>query len=216
MEYNDDFYRGRLRALQPVDELVNDIFRSLEQYGILDNTYVIYSSDNGYHIGQHRLPPGKECGYEEDVNVPLIIRGPGVPKGVTTNQVTSHTDLVPTILQLVGSRPEEDFDGAAIQLGGELYDTRHEHVNIEYWGFALAEGRYGFVEHDPNGKTIPMSPPSTTCDLPSTLASDRLVRNNTYKAVRVIGEDYNLYYSVWCNNEHEFYDLTVRTVPSSR
>ena len=157
MDYNDDFYRGRLRALQPVDELLDDIFRSLEQYGILNNTYVIYSSDNGYHIGQHRLPPGKECGYEEDVNVPLIIRGPGVPRGVTTNQVTSHTDLVPTILQLVDARPEEEFDGAAILLDVEPSDGRHEHVNIEFWGFALAEGKYGFVEKDPTGKTIPIS-----------------------------------------------------------
>ena len=156
VESNDEFYRSRLRALQAVDELVDDIFDLLEQYGILDNTFVIYSSDNGYHIGQHRLPPGKSCGYEEDVNVPLIVRGPNVPKGITTDQVTSHTDLVPTILGLIGAQPRGDFDGIAIPLRGDeislSHGQRHEHVNLEHWGFALAEGKYGFTEGDAGGK----------------------------------------------------------------
>ena len=158
VEYNDEFYRSRLRSLQAVDELVDDIFGLLEQYGILDNTYVIYSSDNGYHIGQHRLPPGKECGYEEDVNVPLIVRGPNVPKGITTDQVTSHTDLAPTILELIGARPKDDFDGTAIPLREDEISAsdgvRHEHVNLEFWGFALAEGNYGFAEGNLRGKLI--------------------------------------------------------------
>lgn len=144
--------------MQSVDDLVDDIFNLLDQYDILDNTYIIYSSDNGYHIGQHRLPPGKECGYEEDVNVPLIIRGPNVPRGITTEQVTSHTDLAPTILELIGSALRDDFDGAAIQLSDDLLEkpggVRHEHVNLEYWGFALAEGKYGFVPGHPNGKSV--------------------------------------------------------------
>lgn len=159
VDYNDEFYRSRLRALQAVDELVDDVFNLLDQYGILDDTYVIYTSDNGYHIGQHRLPPGKECGYAEDVNVPLIIRGPGVPQGITTDQVTSHTDLVPTIFQLIGIDPLGDFDGAAIQfLGDRPTGGRQEHVNLEYWGFALAEGKYGYglAHGDSNGKAVSM------------------------------------------------------------
>lgn len=150
VEYNDEFYRSRLRALQAVDELVEIIVERLQDYGILDNTYLIYTSDNGYHIGQHRLPPGKECGYEEDVNVPLIIRGPGIPSGAATDQVTSHTDLVPTIFNLLGLEARDDFDGAAVPLTNydlnEVRHTRHEHITLEYWGFALAEGKYGFQE----------------------------------------------------------------------
>ena len=155
VEYNDEFYRSRLRALQPIDELVDDVFRLLDDYNILDNTFVFYTSDNGYHIGQHRLPPGKECGYEEDVNIPLIIRGPGTPRGSGTDQVTSHTDKVPTIFDLVGLEVKDDFDGAAIRLDGdELQESqraRQEHFNLEYWGFALAEGRYGFREGEAEG-----------------------------------------------------------------
>lgn len=145
VEYNDHFYRNRLRSLQGVDELVEGIVQRLEKHGILDNTYVIYSTDNGYHIGQHRLQPGKECGFEEDINIPLIIRGPNVPKNATTNIVTTHTDLAPTFLHLVGAPLRADFDGEVIPTSkhgiAEASQTRHEHVNVEYWGFALGEGK---------------------------------------------------------------------------
>ena len=144
--YNDHFYRQRLRALQAVDELVDSIFSRLENYGILDNTYVFYSTDNGYHIGQHRLQPGKECGFEEDINIPLIVRGPHVPEGVTTDIVTSHTDLASTFLKIIGEKPRPDSDGLAIPLTEveivEAQSDRGEHVNVEYWGFAVGEGKH--------------------------------------------------------------------------
>lgn len=157
----------------------------LDKAGVLDNTYIFYSSDNGYHIGQHRLGPGKECGFEEDINIPLIVRGPGVPKGKVSDIVTTHTDLAPTFLTLAGAPIRADFDGAAIPLDtaglADAKKTRHEHVNVEYWGFALNEGDYGQV----------------------------MFENNTYKALRVIGNGYNFYYSVWCSGEHQLYDLIV-------
>lgn len=201
VEYLDHYYRQRLRALQAVDELVEKLVAQLEEAGVLDDTYIIFSSDNGFHLGQHRLPPGKECGYEEDIRVPLIIRGPGVPEGHVENAVTTHIDLAPTILKIAGSETRPDFDGTPIPLDAEntvrteeegkkgtsSQTKRHEHVGVEYWGFALAEGEGGGF--DGQGQIV--------------------VLNNTYKAVRVIGQGYNLYYSVWCNNEHELYNLEV-------
>ncbi|KAI1626105.1 arylsulfatase [Exophiala viscosa] len=184
VDFNDEFYRNRLRALQAVDEIVHDVITKLETYNILDDTYIFYSSDNGYHIGQHRLQPGKECGFEEDINIPLIVRGPGVPQGGVSDIVTSHTDLAPTFLSLARAELRPDFDGAAIPLTASTLDaakdTRHEHVNVEYWGFALAEGNFG----------------------------TKMYWNNTYKGLRLIGNGYNFYYSVWCSGEHELYDLT--------
>jgi arylsulfatase A-like enzyme len=145
--YNDHFYRSRLRALQAVDELVDGVFARLESHGLLDSTYVIYSTDNGYHIGQHRLQPGKECSFEEDINIPLIIRGPGVAKNTTTEVVTTHTDLAATILNLIGENPRYDFDGTAIPVTPDeisaASEAWHEHVNVEYWGFAAGEGQFG-------------------------------------------------------------------------
>jgi len=144
--YNDHFFRNRLRALQAVDEIVEGIVQRLESYGILDKTYILYSSDNGYHIGHHRMQPGKECGFEEDVNIPFIIRGPGIAKNVTSDLITTHTDLSPTILSLIGEKPRPDFDGLAIPVTENeiksASDNWHEHVTVEYWGFAVGEGQF--------------------------------------------------------------------------
>ncbi|KAK6388126.1 hypothetical protein LTR65_008134 [Meristemomyces frigidus] len=184
VEFNDHFYRNRLRTLQAVDEIVDEVVSRLDEAGLLDNTYIFYSTDNGYHIGQHRLQPGKQCAYEEDINIPLIVRGPGVPKGEMTEIVTSHTDLAPTFMQLAGAVLRDDLDGAAIPLTavslGEQRRTRQEHVNVEMWGIIMSEGNYGSV----------------------------LYPNHTYKALRVLGEDYSFLYTVWCSGEHELYDLT--------
>ncbi|KAL2018715.1 hypothetical protein VTK56DRAFT_421 [Thermocarpiscus australiensis] len=188
---NDHFYRQRLRTLQSVDELAAGVVARLARHGLLESTFVFYTSDNGYHIGQHRLPPGKECGFEEDINIPLIVRGPGVPAGEVAEIVTAHVDLAPTILRLAGAPSRDDFDGEAIPLGkaeleGAMSGPPHEHVTVEFWGSAASEGGPFEFGKDESGLTA---------------------YNNTYKALRIIGESYNLYYSVWCNNEHELYDL---------
>lgn len=194
VEYNDGFYRARLQALQAVDELIDGLVARLEKYNILDNTYILYTTDNGYHISQHRLNPGKECGFEEDINIPLMVRGPGVPKGQIADVVTAHTDLAPTILKIAeGNWKRGDLDGSPIPLNEDALEKekqhRQEHVNVEFWGRSIPEGIHKFSLDD--GKTIWYG------------------SNNTYKALRVIGRDYNLFYSVWCTNEHELYDLTT-------
>lgn len=188
----DEFYRARLRTLQTVDELVESVIHRLEELNILDNTYIIYTTDNGFHIGQHRLQPGKDCGIEEDINIPLIIRGPGVPEGHTTEMVTTHTDMAPTLMDLIGAKTPKNarFDGTAIPLTtsgiAEAAKHRQEHVNVEYWGIAVGEG--------------------------GRLGDDCVFQNNTYKALRIVSPSWNLYYSVWCTNEHELYDMKVRSV----
>lgn len=117
----------------------------LEQSDKLDNTYIIYTSDNGFHIGQHRLPPGKTCGFEEDIRVPLFIRGPGVPEGHVQDSVTTHIDLAPTIFDLAGIPTRPDFDGTAIPVTPGFAGPRHEHVTVEYWGTAVIEGTYSGI-----------------------------------------------------------------------
>ncbi|KAG5763455.1 hypothetical protein H9Q72_008445 [Fusarium xylarioides] len=185
IDYGDEFFRLRLESLQAVDEMVDRIVKELESLDIIDNIYIIYTSDNGYHISQHRLPPGKQCGFEEDINVPLLIRGPGVPKGVVSDAMTSHTDLAPSIFRMAGIKPRPEFDGLAVPLtDGELErgnESRAEHVGIEFWGLVVDEG------------------------IDSVILSDL----NTYKGIRLHSKDYNLYYAVHCTNEHELYDMTV-------
>ncbi|KAI4682787.1 uncharacterized protein J4E84_007252 [Alternaria hordeiaustralica] len=106
--YNDAWYRARLQTLQSVDDLIESIMNRLGEHPeVLENTYLIYTTDNGFHISQHRLPPGKSCGIEEDINIPFFIRGPGVAKGAVMDIPSSHTDIVPTLFHLAGEGWEE-------------------------------------------------------------------------------------------------------------
>ncbi|KAI9687426.1 MAG: hypothetical protein M1820_010439, partial [Bogoriella megaspora] len=195
---NDEFYRNRLRTLQSVDEMVDNLFTRLQDHKLLDNTYVIYTTDNGFHIGQHRLPPGKACGYEEDINIPLVIRGPGTSSCGTVDVATTHTDLAPTIFGLAGIEPRKDFDGQKIPITeteialANRDAGAHEHVSTEYWGVATAENPTGGADY-PGPDFRPAN------------------FNSTYKGVRIINDrtGYNLYYRVWCNNDHEIYDMNT-------
>ena len=196
VDFNDDFYRNRLRALQAVDEMIDGVISSLSAHNLLDNTYIFYTTDNGYHIGQHRLQPGKQCAFEEDINIPMMVRGPGIPRNFATDVVTSHTDLAPTFLHLAGAPVRDDFDRVPMPLFGSYAqqdpieahnariphpEHRQEHVNVESWGIIMSEGKYG----------------------------SHLYLNHTYKALRIIGRDYNLLYTVWCSGEHELYDVNA-------
>jgi N-acetylglucosamine-6-sulfatase len=107
----DQEYRTRLESLQSVDEAIQQIIERLAARRILDDTYVIFTSDNGYHLGQHRLRNGKTQVYEEDIRVPLIIRGPGVPVGAVLEHFIMNIDFAPTIAELAGIRPGHVVDG---------------------------------------------------------------------------------------------------------
>lgn len=105
-------HRARLASLLALDDLVERVVEALEETGRLDRTTVIFTSDNGFFLGEHRLPDGKYFPYEEAIRVPLLIRGPLFAAGRTATQLVSNIDLAPTILQLTGARPNlpEDWE----------------------------------------------------------------------------------------------------------
>ncbi|CAK7212291.1 hypothetical protein SBRCBS47491_001413 [Sporothrix bragantina] len=190
IDYNDEYQRQRLRSLQSVDEMVAEMVARLEAAGQLDNTYIIYTTDNGYHISQHRLMPGKECSFETDINVPLVIRGPGVPAGLVKDAVvSSHTDLAPTIMKLAGNALRDDFDGQPVAVHAAV-NSGPEHVGTEFWGYAIPEGKYGY-----SGKYGFIDGPANAHP------------NNTYKGLRIETARYSLYYAVWCTNERQLYNM---------
>jgi arylsulfatase A-like enzyme len=104
-------HRERLRALRAVDDMVATVVEALRDTGRLDDTYVVYSSDNGFHMGQHRLFIGKTTAYEEDIHVPLVVRGPGVPKGTRIEQMVLNNDLAPTMAEIGGVQAPTFVDG---------------------------------------------------------------------------------------------------------
>jgi len=110
----DHEYQTRIESLQALDEGIGQIVETLAVRGELENTYIVFTSDNGYHLGQHRFIGGKFQVYEEDIRVPLIIRGPGVSAGVTVEQLAVNIDLAPTMAQWGGAMPDRVMDGQSL------------------------------------------------------------------------------------------------------
>lgn len=106
-------YRNALRSLQSVDDLVAAVMGALEKTGRLDNTVVIYTSDNGFLFGDHRLV-GKTAAYEGSIKVPLLMRGPGIPEDQTRDQLVSNLDLTATIVDLAHAKPSVPLDGRSL------------------------------------------------------------------------------------------------------
>ncbi len=111
----DFLYRRRIQSMQSVDEMIARLFNGLEETGQLDNTYIIFTSDNGYHLGQHRLAAGKSTAYEEDINVPFVIFGPQIPSNkVLDGYLVGNVDIAPTIAELAGVMPDHIMDGRSL------------------------------------------------------------------------------------------------------
>jgi N-acetylglucosamine-6-sulfatase len=107
-------YRGRLGSLLAVDEAVGRMVAALRRAGELDNTLFIFTSDNGWLMGEHRVRGQKYLGFEESIRVPLLVRGPGFPAGRRVREQASNVDLAPTILQAAGVRPGRRQDGVPL------------------------------------------------------------------------------------------------------
>jgi arylsulfatase A-like enzyme len=107
-------YRCRIESLLSVDEGVGRILDALEAAGELDDTLVVFTSDNGFFHGEHRIQTGKNRVYEEAVRVPLVIRGPGIPAGVTVEDLAVNADLAPTILDAAGATGGLAQDGRSL------------------------------------------------------------------------------------------------------
>ncbi|AFZ35939.1 N-acetylglucosamine-6-sulfatase [Stanieria cyanosphaera PCC 7437] len=110
----DYLHQKRLRSLQAVDEGLATLYNTLQATNQLDNTYIFFSSDNGFHLGQHRLLPGKETAYEEDIHLPLLVRSPHVPAGKVIEAIAGNVDLAPTWADLAGARIPDFVDGRSL------------------------------------------------------------------------------------------------------
>lgn len=107
-------YRQRLEALLAVDEGIARIVRELEASGELERTLIVFTSDNGFMQGDHRVVDAKEHVYEASIRVPLIMRGPGVPRGARLAQPVTNVDLAPTLVEMTGARAGLTMDGRSL------------------------------------------------------------------------------------------------------
>jgi arylsulfatase A-like enzyme len=107
-------YRCRIESLLSVDDGVGRIVDALEAAGELDNTLIMFTSDNGFFAGEHRVQNGKDRVYEESVRVPLVMRGPGIPGGVAVEDLAVNADLASTVLDAAGVSAGLPQDGRSL------------------------------------------------------------------------------------------------------
>jgi len=108
------YYQKALESLRSVDEGVKTIVDTLGGLHRLRNTYIVFTSDNGFFYGEHRLTGGKFIAYEPATHLPLLIRGPGIKAGTSTGELAANIDIAPTILELAGVTADKSIDGRSL------------------------------------------------------------------------------------------------------
>src|SRR4051794_4227390 len=106
--------RRQEEQLLSVDQAVGKLVQTLENEGTLDDTYIIFSSDNGFFRGEHRIATGKYLPYDPAARVPLVIRGPGIPSGGVSNELVWNGDIAQTIVQIASGAQDDSLDGRSL------------------------------------------------------------------------------------------------------
>ncbi len=132
---DDGIFRKRAQAVQSVDKMIGDLQAALKANGVARDTYIVFSSDNGFHLGEHRLAQGKMTAFDTDIHVPMVVTGPGVTGGGTSTRLAQNTDLCPTFETLGGAKVPAAVDGQSLvpELKGKAQPAR-DAVLVEHHG----------------------------------------------------------------------------------
>lgn len=207
----DEIARQRWQSLLAVDELVGDLMDALEARDLLENTFVVFTSDNGYHLGQFAQAYDKRQPYETDVRVPLVVRGPTVPERVIVNQPTLLIDLFPTIQEMIGVAPFEYLDGRSfysdlmhaqrVEDFQDLQQNFNRNMLIEHWGEFDRQQVEPACRIPPRDK-VELCTVDAACHCQDSW-------NNTYACLRHISSDEDVLYCEFRDSQRfvEIYNL---------
>ena len=173
-------YQLRVEDMQSVDRMIGGLERAVRRSGQAKNTVFVFSSDNGYHMGQYRLNPGKQTAFDTDIRVPLVVAGPRIPAHSVNSDLVENIDLRPTFEALAGATTSADVDGHSFV---PLLDGHPE----PWRKYALVEHRFDSRNKaDPDEQSVYLGqdPPS-------------------YTAIR----SKNFAYITYASGEHEYYDI---------
>jgi N-acetylglucosamine-6-sulfatase len=178
LRHINSVFRRRVEDMQSVDDMINSIESTLTANGIANNTYIVFSSDNGLHMGQWRLAPGKLTAFDTDIRVPLVVIGPGVPAGSQTDALSENIDLAKTFTAIGGTSIADD--------GHSLLGLWHGQTPLD-WRNAILVEHHGpdLAQNDPDRQSYASGNPLT------------------YEAMRTHG----FLYVEYLDGELEYYDL---------
>ena len=186
----DEIYQHRLEALVSVDEHVDALFQVIDP----SKTVTIFTSDNGFQFGQHRLAIDKRHLYENDIRVPFVVRGPDIPQNYTSTEIVANIDIAPTIIELAQGTVPDSMDGISFLSHFPTSTPKRTDFLISYHG----EGKDGCGMAD--------------CPIPDGLWWMPDSWNNTYHCLRTIVQEVeNSMYCRFDDDENfvEYYDLTT-------
>jgi N-acetylglucosamine-6-sulfatase len=180
MAYLDLVFRMRAQSVLAVDTMIGELQAAVAAIGQQNNTYFVFSSDNGFHIGDHRMITGKMTAFDHDIQVPLIVTGPDVPAGRTVEEIAENIDLCPTFEELAGTPIPANVDGRSLAplLRGQ---------KVSSWRTAALIEHHGPVRNPSD----PDAPPVRSGNPPS------------YEAIRTATATYVEYIT----GEKEYYDI---------
>lgn len=177
IEAVDEVFRNRWRTLLSVDDGVENLFKTLKEEKLLKTTYIIFSSDNGFHLGQFCLPWDKRQPYDFDIRVPLLMRGPNIKPRTRLKHVVLNIDLAPTFLAMANIKPPQDMDGVSflplVTSPSVAKKTGRTSFIVEHQGEFSEKPIPGCPQYKPNQVH--------TCEI-DCICEDS--RNNTYMCVR--------------------------------
>jgi len=190
--FSDLVFRRRLQTLQSVDDMIEALVEKVSSLGQLNNTYFVYTADNGYHVGDFGFIYDKRQPWETDVHLPLLMAGPGIPPGTTTDAMVSMADLGATFLDIANAPIPSFYDGVSLlpAAQGTGAPWPRQIALVEYhgesWGPSGKDGACSLTDYDPSLACAPdgiyRTPPFFSGH-PLCVCQD--TANQTYNCLRV-------------------------------
>jgi N-acetylglucosamine-6-sulfatase len=191
------YWNKQLEALRAIDDGVKLLMDTLGSQHRLRNTYVIFTSDNGFFFGEHRLIGGKFLAYEPATHLPFLIRGPHIRAGSESGELVQNIDVAPTVLELAGAQADKSIDGRSLvpflrdpelrTLRPLLYESFVETSDVNENGAIIERGR--------SGQAAARASRGASASILTPPKDYEGIRLGPYK------------YIAWPNGEKELYDL---------
>jgi len=197
------YYQKQLDSLRDVDDGVKLVLDTLGQMHRLRNTYVIFTSDNGFFFGEHRLLGGKFLAYEPATHLPFLISGPGIKQGSETSELAANVDVAPTILELAGAAADKSLDGRSLVPFLQDEDLRSTRpILFESFVETADVEAQGAISTAPGSRAASSAASASRSGSPKATAS-LLAPPKDYAGIRL--GPYK--YIAWPTGEKELYDL---------